>query len=75
MDFDALAAIVRESLGVEDVCPDTSLHELGCDSLDGLDLFYRLQDRHGVVAVPDNYRHLNLSDLAKELPACPPSPP
>ncbi|MFI2206462.1 amino acid adenylation domain-containing protein [Streptomyces sp. NPDC020192] len=67
---DAMARVVRDLLGVDELDPDDSLYDLGADSLTLLSLIARIEDDYGVAFDLAAFSHrVSLTEILKHIEA------
>ncbi len=67
---DAMARVVQELLGVDEIDPDDSLYDLGADSLTMLSLIAQIEDDYGVEFDLASFSHrVSLTEILKHIEA------
>lgn len=67
---DALARVIQDLLGVDELDPDGSLYDLGADSLTLISLIDRIEDDYGIACDLSSFSHrVSLTEVLKHLEA------
>ncbi|MFJ4693354.1 amino acid adenylation domain-containing protein [Streptomyces sp. NPDC088766] len=67
---DAMARVVRDLLGVDELDPEASLYDLGADSLTLISLIVRVEEDHGVGLDLASFSHrVSLTEILKHIEA------